>query len=390
MSRADGRSDDQLRAIKFTRNWLNNAEGSVLVEFGNTRVLCVASFTPGVPRWLVGKGEGWVTSEYAMLPRATHTRSDRESVKGKLGGRTQEISRLVGRSLRGIVDMKALGENTIVIDCDVLQADGGTRTAAITGAYVALADAISWAQGKGHIAQGAKPLSQSVAAVSVGIVNGKPTLDLCYEEDVSAETDMNIVCTGDGNFIEVQGTAEGAPFDRSLLNQLLDLGAAGCAQLTENAKLKAKSISIFTKLPCLADDSGLFIDALAGDPGIYSARWAGYEGVDAQERDRLNIEKVLTQLKDVPVQKRGAQFKAVVAFYKPSTDALAIEKEELGVMPGEIVLAPLGDGGFGYDPIFKPTGFDQTLAQLPPGVKDEVSHRGIAFRAMTPFLLSNL
>ena len=233
MSRADGRSNDQLRAIKFTRNWLNNAEGSVLVEFGNTRVLCVASFTPGVPRWLVGKGEGWVTSEYAMLPRATHTRSDRESVKGKLGGRTQEISRLVGRSLRGIADMKALGENTIVIDCDVLQADGGTRTAAITGAYVALADAISWAQAKGHNAQGAKPLSQSVAAVSVGIVNGKPTLDLCYEEDVSAETDMNIACTGDGNFIEVQGTAEGAPFDRSLLNQLLDLGAAGCAQLTK-------------------------------------------------------------------------------------------------------------------------------------------------------------
>ena len=146
MSRADGRANDQLRPIKFTRNWLNNAEGSVLVEFGNTRVLCVASFTPGVPRWLVGKGEGWVTSEYAMLPRATHTRSDRESVKGKLGGRTQEISRLVGRSLRGIVDMKALGENTIVIDCDVLQADGGTRTAAITGAYVALADAITWAQ----------------------------------------------------------------------------------------------------------------------------------------------------------------------------------------------------------------------------------------------------
>ena len=233
MSRSDGRSNDQLRPIKFTRNWLNNAEGSVLVEFGNTRVLCVASFTPGVPRWLVGKGEGWVTSEYAMLPRATHTRSDRESVKGKLGGRTQEISRLVGRSLRGIVDMKALGENTIVIDCDVLQADGGTRTAAITGAYVALADAITWAKAKGHIATDSKPLAQSVAAVSVGIVNGKPTLDLCFEEDVSAETDMNIVCTGDGNFIEVQGTAEGAPFDRNLLNQLLDLGAAGCADLTK-------------------------------------------------------------------------------------------------------------------------------------------------------------
>ena len=240
MSRADGRSNDQLRAVKFTRNWLNNAEGSVLVEFGNTRVLCVASFTPGVPRWLVGKGEGWVTSEYAMLPRATHTRSDRESVKGKLGGRTQEISRLIGRSLRGIVDMKALGENTIVIDCDVLQADGGTRTAAITGAYVALADAIAWAKAKGHIGQGVNPLKQSVAAISVGIINGTPTLDLCYEEDVSAGTDMNIVCTGDGNFIEVQGTAEGEPFDRALLNQLLDLGAAGCAQLT---KLQAAALA---------------------------------------------------------------------------------------------------------------------------------------------------
>jgi len=240
MSRIDGRTPDQLRKISFTRNWLNNAEGSVLVEFGNTRVLCVASFTPGVPRWLVGKGVGWVTSEYAMLPRATHTRSDRESVKGKLGGRTQEISRLVGRSLRGVVDMKALGENTIVIDCDVLQADGGTRTAAITGAYVALMDAISWAKEKGHIANDAIPISQSVAAVSVGIINGTPMLDLCYEEDVTAETDMNIVCTGDGNFIEVQGTAEGKPFDRTLLNNLLDLGAAGCAEL---AKLQKQALA---------------------------------------------------------------------------------------------------------------------------------------------------
>ena len=240
MSRADGRSNDQLRSIKFTRNWLNNAEGSVLVEYGNTRVLCVASFTPGVPRWLVGKGEGWVTSEYAMLPRATHTRSERESVKGKLGGRTQEISRLVGRSLRGVVDMKALGENTIVIDCDVLQADGGTRTAAITGAYVALADAINWAKTKNHISSGVNPIIQSVAAVSVGVINGVAVLDLCYEEDVSAQTDMNIVCTGDGNFIEVQGTAEGKPFDRTMLDQLLDLGAKGCAQLT---KLQAQALS---------------------------------------------------------------------------------------------------------------------------------------------------
>ncbi len=240
MSRADGRSNDQLRSIKFTRNWLNNAEGSVLVEYGNTRVLCVASFTPGVPRWLVGKGEGWVTSEYAMLPRATHTRSERESVKGKLGGRTQEISRLVGRSLRGVVDMKALGENTIVIDCDVLQADGGTRTAAITGAYVALTDAINWAKVNNHIGSGVNPIIQSVAAVSVGVINGVAVLDLCYEEDVSAQTDMNIVCTGDGNFIEVQGTAEGKPFDRTMLDQLLDLGAKGCVQLT---KLQAQALS---------------------------------------------------------------------------------------------------------------------------------------------------
>jgi ribonuclease PH len=233
MSRNDGRQTNQLREIKFTRNWLNNAEGSVIVEFGNTRVLCVASFTPGVPRWLKDSGKGWVTSEYSMLPRATHTRSDRESVKGKLGGRTQEISRLIGRSLRAIIDNHALGENTIVLDCDVLQADGGTRTAAITGAYVALADAITWAKANGHIKPDVKVLKDSVAAVSVGIIDGKPMLDLCYEEDVRAETDMNVVISGSGKFIEVQGTAEGEPFDRALLDSLLDLAVSGCATLSD-------------------------------------------------------------------------------------------------------------------------------------------------------------
>ena len=231
MARNDGRANNQLRPITITRNWLDHAEGSVLIEFGKTRVLCVASFTPGVPRWLKDSGKGWVTSEYSMLPRATHTRSDRESVKGKLGGRTQEISRLVGRSLRAIVDTKALGENTIVIDCDVLQADGGTRTAAITGAYVALADAIAWAKAQGHIGANAKPLTDTVAAISVGIIDGTPMLDLCYEEDVRAETDMNVVCSGDGRFIEVQGTAEGQPFDRALLDNLLDLAVQGCKEL---------------------------------------------------------------------------------------------------------------------------------------------------------------
>lgn len=236
MSRNDNRENADLRQIRFTRNWLENAEGSVLVEFGKTRVLCVASFTPGVPRWLKDGGKGWVTAEYAMLPRATHTRSDRESVKGKLGGRTQEISRLAGRSLRAVVNTQALGENTIVIDCDVLQADGGTRTAAITGAYVALADAIEWAKEKGFVAANARPLLDSVAAVSVGIIDGVPMLDLCYEEDVRADTDMNVVCSGDGKFIEVQGTAEGQPFDRALLDKLLDLALAGCRDLTRLQK----------------------------------------------------------------------------------------------------------------------------------------------------------
>ncbi|HEY5821912.1 MAG TPA: ribonuclease PH [Propionibacteriaceae bacterium] len=230
-SRADGRSLDQLREVRFTRGWLGQAEGSVLVEYGQTRVLVAASVTPGVPRWRKGSGLGWVTSEYAMLPRATNTRSDRESVKGRIGGRTHEISRLIGRSLRAIIDYKALGENTIVLDCDVLQADGGTRTASITGAYVALADAVSWLRERNLLV--GEPLNSSVAAVSVGVVGGVPMLDLCYTEDSAADTDMNIVMSGTGDFIEVQGTAEGAPFDRGVLDQLLDLGAAGCATLTE-------------------------------------------------------------------------------------------------------------------------------------------------------------
>jgi ribonuclease PH len=219
-----------LREVKFTRGWLDHAEGSVLVEFGATRVLCAASVTEDVPRWRRGGGLGWVTAEYAMLPRATNTRSDRESVKGRLGGRTQEISRLVGRSLRACIDPKALGENTIIIDCDVLQADGGTRTAAITGGYVALADAVGYLRGRNRCK--GDPLVRSVAAVSVGIVDAQPRLDLCYEEDVAAETDMNVVCTGDGGFVEIQGTAEREPFGREMLDRLLGLATGGCAELT--------------------------------------------------------------------------------------------------------------------------------------------------------------
>jgi ribonuclease PH len=240
MSRSDGRSADQLRPIRFHRGWQDNGEGSCLVEFGRTRVLCVASFTAGVPRWRRDSGQGWVTAEYAMLPRSTDTRGARESIKGRPGGRTHEISRLIGRALRAAIDDTALGENTIQVDCDVLQADGGTRTAAITGAYLAVADACSWAKSQGLLT--GWPLRGSVAAVSVGVVDGQPRLDLHYDDDVNADTDMNVVMTGDGRFVEVQGTAEGEPFDRSVLDELLSLATAGCAELTrlQNAALAAE------------------------------------------------------------------------------------------------------------------------------------------------------
>ncbi|PYY38229.1 ribonuclease PH [Curtobacterium sp. MCPF17_046] len=229
--RIDGRTTTDHRPVTIERGWSSQAEGSALISFGNTKVLCTASFTNGVPRWMAGKGTGWVTAEYSMLPRSTNERMQRESIKGKVGGRTHEISRLIGRSLRAVVDMKGLGENTLVLDCDVLQADGGTRTASITGAYVAMADAIEWGRSKGFIGKRATPLTDSVQAISVGIVGGVPMLDLAYEEDSRADTDMNIVTTGSGKFIEVQGTAEHAPFDREELDALLDLGLAGNASL---------------------------------------------------------------------------------------------------------------------------------------------------------------
>jgi len=216
--------------VRITRNWLDTAEGSVLVEFGKTKVLVAASVSRGVPRWRKDSGLGWVTAEYAMLPRATQERTDRESVRGRIGGRTHEISRLIGRSLRAVIDYKALGENTIQIDCDVLQADGGTRTASITGAYVALQDAVSWLRQRKLLV--GEPLTGSVAAVSVGIIDGVAMLDLPYEEDSRAQVDLNVVATGDGRLIEVQGTAEGNPFTRAELDQMLDLGLAGCAQLS--------------------------------------------------------------------------------------------------------------------------------------------------------------
>jgi ribonuclease PH len=230
MPRKD-RASNALRLVTIERGWSAQAEGSALISFGNTKVLATASFQPGVPRWLTGQGRGWVTAEYGMLPRSTNDRMDREAVKGKVGGRTHEISRLIGRSLRAVVSYPELGENTIVLDCDVLQADGGTRTAAITGAFVALSDAITWAKAKGHVPEGADVIIDHVAAVSVGIVDGEPRLDLDYVEDSSAETDMNVVATGRGLLVEVQGTAEGQPFSKAELDQLVDLALAGIGEL---------------------------------------------------------------------------------------------------------------------------------------------------------------
>ena len=231
MTRADGRAHNQLRTITIERGWSDQAEGSALITCGGTKVLCTASFTPGVPRWLTGKGTGWVTAEYGMLPRSTNERMARESVRGKIGGRTHEISRLIGRSLRCAIDFEGLGENTILIDCDVLQADGGTRTASITGAYVALVDAVNWAKEHGHLKANAAVIKDSVQAISVGIVGGQALLDLAYVEDVAAETDMNVVVTGSGAFVEVQGTAEGDPFVRAELDALLDLALLGTREL---------------------------------------------------------------------------------------------------------------------------------------------------------------
>ncbi|RCS59490.1 ribonuclease PH [Parvibium lacunae] len=228
-TRCDGRRADALRAISIQRHYTKHAEGSVLIQFGDTHVLCTASVLEKVPGFMKGKGEGWVTAEYGMLPRSTHSRMDREAAKGKQSGRTQEIQRLIGRSLRAVIDLSALGERTIQLDCDVIQADGGTRTASITGAYVALVDAVRGLEAKGLLA--VNPIKTAVAAISVGLVQGQPLLDLNYQEDSSCDTDMNVVMTGQGGMVEVQGTAEGEPFTRTQFDQLLKLADVGIQQL---------------------------------------------------------------------------------------------------------------------------------------------------------------
>jgi ribonuclease PH len=237
--RTNGRAANALRQVAIQRGYTVHAEGSVLIAFGDTRVLCTASVEERVPPHKRGSGEGWVTAEYGMLPRATHTRGDREAARGKQSGRTQEIQRLIGRSLRSVFDLKALGERSIHLDCDVLQADGGTRTAAITGAFVAAHDAVSWLLRQGRIT--ASPIRDAVAAVSVGLLQGAPLLDLEYTEDSTCDTDMNVVMTGSGGFVEVQGTAEGAPFSRAEMDALLALAGKGIGELVAAQKLALQS-----------------------------------------------------------------------------------------------------------------------------------------------------
>ena len=429
--------------MSFERDYTVMAPGSVLVAFGQTKVLCTASVEERVPPWMRGTGRGWVTAEYSMLPGSTPERASREAAKGKQSGRTQEIQRLIARSLRAVTDLVVLGEVQITVDCDALQADGGTRTASICGAYVALHDACSRLVQAGTI--GTHPLTDSVAAVSVGIVDGVPMLDLPYEEDSRAEVDMNVVMTGAGRFVEVQGTAEGLAFSRSELDDAARPGrdghrgadgpaggragrAAGPAvsgaaplrlvlasanpdkvaeivavlsaadvelvprppgapevvedadTLVGNARLKARALVAATGLAAVADDTGLEVDALGGAPGVYAARYAGEDATYAD-----NVAKLLRALAALPDGggERRARFTTVALAAFPDGSEVWAE----GVLEGAITMAPRGERGFGYDPVFEPAGGDgRTLAEMAPSEKDAVSHRGRAFRALAALL----
>lgn len=433
--RANGRRNHQIRPVNIAVGVNKYAEGSALISMGDTRVLCTATIQPKVPGWLRGKGSGWVTAEYSLLPRSTQDRTAREAARGKQSGRTQEIQRLIGRSLRAAVDLQALGECSIVLDCDVLQADGGTRTASVTGAYVALVQAIAsrW-DGEGLF-----PVRDYCAAISIGKVGGEIFLDLCYEEDSAADADVNVVMLGDGTLAELQGTGEGTTFSRAELTDMLDQATAGIRELmaaqqaalgdladlvgskaetaillathnegkirefqaalatvgyagvpiaelkdipepeetgstfAENARLKATYYMRETGLPALADDSGLVVDALDGAPGIYSARYAGVHGDDA-----ANNRKLVAALADVPAEKRTAHYECALALVWPDGHALT----GTGRCTGRIVDTPQGTGGFGYDPYFWLDDHGCTMAALDLAEKNRISHRGEALRQL--------
>ena len=429
MTRIDGRMPEEIRECHILPGFVGTADGSCLIETGKTRVICTASVEEEVPPFLKGKGQGWVTAEYAMLPASTGRRKARDGIKKD--GRSVEIQRLIGRSLRQAVDMKALGERTITLDCDVLEADGGTRTASITGAFVALVLAVDKLVREGKLRR--SPVCRQVAAVSVGVVKDTPCLDLCYSEDSGAQVDMNLVMNDLGDFIELQGTGEGRAFTRAEMDALLSLGESGIrtlmaaqrevlkekarliapkpvlvaatanthklrelqamfgaffdvvsmretgfegdieengATFRENAVLKAEAVSKATGQWALADDSGLSVDVLNGAPGVYSARYAGDHGND-EANNALLLENMKGQVN------RAARFISAIALAGPGVETVVME----GECPGEILHAPRGTDGFGYDPLFLyETG--KTFAQMPAEEKNAVSHRARAAQKM--------
>ena len=426
MLREDGRKFNEERKIKITKDVNIYAEGSVLIEVGNTKVICTASVSEKVPPFLRGTGKGWVTAEYSMLPRATNERNQREASKGKLTGRTVEIQRLIGRALRSAIDLEKLGERLITIDCDVIQADGGTRTTSITGGYVALALAIKKLLKEEILEE--NPLIANVAAISVGKIDSELMVDLKYSEDSAAEVDMNVIMNKKGEFIEVQGTGEESTFTRTELNGLLDLAEASIKRIIdlqdkvieqenlkiflatgnkhkieeisdifsdienveilsikdgveipeviedgttfeENSKKKAVEIAKFLNMITIADDSGLCVDALNGEPGVYSARYSGTGD------DLKNNEKLIENLKGV--ENRKAKFVSVITLAKPNGETFSFEGEILG----EIVDNPRGNTGFGYDPHFYVEEYQKTLAQLPE-LKNKISHRAKALEKL--------
>ena len=428
--RLDGRGPEDQRPVSIETDFVRTAAGSCLIATGNTRVICTASVEETVPPFLKGKGQGWVTAEYAMLPASTGQRKKRDGIKKD--GRGVEIQRLIGRSLRQAVDLQALGERTITLDCDVLEADGGTRTASITGAMVALTCAVDRLIREGKLI--GSPLRHQVAAVSCGIVENVPCLDLCYQEDSSAQVDMNFVMNESGDLIELQGTGEGRAFTRSELDQLMVLGEKGIRELmeaqrdalgerarhlcrkpvllaatgnahklaelqhifedyytilpmsaagftedieengktfSENAVIKAEAVSAATGLPAIADDSGLMVEALGGEPGVYSARYAGTHGDDEANNDLL-LRKMEQE------DNRSAQFVCALALKIPGQEPILAE----GRCPGVLLRSRRGTGGFGYDPLFLYEPLGKTFAEVNEEEKNAVSHRARACEAM--------
>ena len=436
--RADGRQPDEKRPARIETDFVRTAYGSCLITTGGTRVICTASVEEGVPPFLKGKGQGWVTAEYAMLPASTAERKKRDGVKKD--GRSVEIQRLIGRALRQAVDLKALGERTVTLDCDVLEADGGTRTASITGAMVALTCAADRLVREGKLL--ISPVVHQVAAISCGVVDDVPCLDLCYREDSRAQVDMNLVMNENGQFIELQGTGEGRAFSREELNVLMSYGEKGIRELMAlqrealgeraaaiapkplvlaatgnahklqelqtifrdfftirsmadagftdeieenadtfagNAVIKAEAVCRATGYPALADDSGLAVKALHGDPGVRSARYAGEHGNDEANNDLL-LERM------AGISDREASFECALALKFPGEDAVIAE----GHCPGRLLYARQGTGGFGYDPLFLYEPLNKTFAELNGEEKNSVSHRARACEAMRKLLEKRL